>query len=131
MQEWQYPRNQLIYMSELGEGQFGKVLLMKAQVQYPSNTLGSCGVERFCMLYQRGIAGVGEDLPVAVKTLASRDPEKVAKFMEEAELMKRFSHPNIVSLLGRYSKTYQCQCCDHLLLQVLVQTMFWMMTMLH
>ena len=31
-QNWQYPRNQLVYMRELGEGQFGKVLLMKAQV---------------------------------------------------------------------------------------------------
>ncbi|CAI8011353.1 Inactive tyrosine-protein kinase transmembrane receptor ROR1 [Geodia barretti] len=77
--EWQYPRSQLIYMRELGEGQFGKVLLMKAQ---------------------RGIAGFKRDLPVAVKTLTSRDPQKVAKFMEEAELMKKFSHPNIVSLLG-------------------------------
>ena len=37
---------------------------------------------------------------MAVKTLASRDPDKVAKFMDEAELMKNFSHPNIVSLLG-------------------------------
>ena len=32
IQEWQYPRNRLVYMRELGEGQFGKVLLMKAQV---------------------------------------------------------------------------------------------------
>ena len=40
---------------------------------------------------------------MAVKTLASRDPVKVTKFMEEAELMKIFSHPNIVSLLGTYS----------------------------
>ena len=32
MQDWQYPRNKLIYTRELGEGQFGKVLLMKAQV---------------------------------------------------------------------------------------------------
>ena len=31
-QNWQYPRNKLIYIRELGEGQFGKVLLMKAQV---------------------------------------------------------------------------------------------------
>ena len=38
---------------------------------------------------------------VAVKTLSSRDPEKVARFMQEAELMKIFSHPNIVSLLGQ------------------------------
>ena len=49
---------------------------------------------------QKGIAGFKGELPVAVKTLSSRDPEMVAKFMDEAELMKKFSHPNIVSLLG-------------------------------
>ena len=49
---------------------------------------------------QRGIAGYQGEIAVAVKTLTSRDPEMVAKFMEEAELMKKFTHPNIVSLLG-------------------------------
>jgi hypothetical protein len=29
---WDYPRDNLVYMRELGEGQFGKVLLMKAKV---------------------------------------------------------------------------------------------------
>ena len=37
---------------------------------------------------------------MAVKTLTSTDPEVVRRFMEEAELMKKFCHPNIVSLLG-------------------------------
>ena len=46
------------------------------------------------------IAGYSGKIPVAVKTLTSRDPEVIRKFMEEAELMKKFSHPNIVSLLG-------------------------------
>ena len=41
-------------------------------------------------------------IPVAVKTLSSRDPSIIQKFMEEAELMKRFTHPNIVSLLGQW-----------------------------
>ena len=31
-QQWQYPRSKLTYMRELGEGQFGKVLLMEARV---------------------------------------------------------------------------------------------------
>ncbi len=31
-QNWDYPRNNLVYLRELGEGQFGKVLLMKAKV---------------------------------------------------------------------------------------------------
>ncbi|XP_064401515.1 uncharacterized protein LOC135347441 isoform X3 [Halichondria panicea] len=75
---WDYPRNNLVYLRELGEGQFGKVLLMKAT----------------------DIAGYTGKIPVAVKTLTSRDPEVIKKFMEEADLMKKFSHPNIVSLLG-------------------------------
>jgi len=31
---WEFDRNKLVYMRELGEGQFGKVLLMKAKVVY-------------------------------------------------------------------------------------------------
>ena len=49
----------------------------------------------------QGIAGYQGYIPVAVKTLSTSDPEVVRKFMEEAELMKKFSHPNIVSLLGK------------------------------
>ena len=33
LQEWEYPRESLVYMKELGEGQFGKVHLMKAKVR--------------------------------------------------------------------------------------------------
>ena len=50
---------------------------------------------------------------MAVKTLSSRDPEMVAKFMDEAELMKRFSHPNIVSLLGIYIVHVQSGSLDY------------------
>ncbi len=49
---------------------------------------------------QEGIAGYSGVIPVAVKTLTSRDPTVLNQFREEAELMKKFSHPNIVSLLG-------------------------------
>ena len=31
-QDWRYDRTQLVYMREIGEGQFGKVLLMTAKV---------------------------------------------------------------------------------------------------
>ena len=41
---------------------------------------------------------------MAVKTLTSRDPEVIKKFHEEANLMIKFSHPNIVSLLGMWLK---------------------------
>ena len=43
---------------------------------------------------------------MAVKTLSSTDPEDRKKFAEETELMKIFSHRNIVSLLGEYQ--YNC-----------------------
>ena len=48
------------------------------------------------------IAGYAGSVPVAVKTLASTDKEDRMKFLEEVELMKKFTHPNIVSLLGWY-----------------------------
>ena len=49
---------------------------------------------------QDGICGYHSDVPVAVKTLSSRKPEDLEKFEAEVELMKRFTHPKIVSLLG-------------------------------
>ena len=49
----------------------------------------------------KDIAGYSGQIPVAVKTLTSRDPDVIRKFRQEAELMKKFSHPNIVSLLGK------------------------------
>ena len=51
-------------------------------------------------LILQDIAGFSGQILVAVKTLSTRDPVMVDKFVQEAELMKIFSHPNIVSLLG-------------------------------
>ena len=48
----------------------------------------------------QGIAGYSGDIEVAVKTLNSRKQEDIQKFLQEAELMKKFYHPNIVSILG-------------------------------
>jgi serine/threonine protein kinase len=44
-----------------------------------------------------------------VKTLTSRDPSVITKFKEEADLMRKFVHPNIVSLLGmRIKLQFRC-----------------------
>ncbi len=59
--------------------------------------------------FPQDIAGYQGKIPVAVKTLTSRDPDIIQKFVEEAELMKKFTHPNIVSLLGERSKQYAIQ----------------------
>ena len=62
----------------------------------------------------QNIAGYEGTLPVAVKTLSSTDEREVEKFMEEVELMKRFCHPNIVSLLG-----VNCDCSEGAPLMIL------------
>lgn len=69
----------------------------------------------FAETHTQGIAGYHGYIPVAVKTLSTTDPEIVKKFMEEAELMKIFSHPNIVSLLGKKIR----------ILEVFEQSLFW------
>ena len=37
---------------------------------------------------------------MAVKTLSHEKMKDIGKFMQEVDLMKKFSHPNIVSLIG-------------------------------
>ena len=84
-------------MKELGEGQFGKVLLMKSYVRL-NKTIIIC----MRLFYSQGIAGFDGMLPVAVKTLSSTDPLIVMKFTDEANLMKQILHTNIISLLGKF-----------------------------
>ena len=40
---------------------------------------------------------------MAVKTLSFRAPNMLEKFIQETNLMKKFCHPNIVSLLGEFA----------------------------
>ena len=48
-----------------------------------------------------GIRDLDGDVPVAVKQChEGAQAEEIAAFVAEAELMKRFRHPNIVRLLG-------------------------------
>ena len=118
MQTWEYPRSKLIYMRELGEGQFGKVLLMRANVnKLSAYILCLCvWLHISCLNFElawnvlhlsiwhhslQGIANYGGLLPVAVKTLSSRASHMLEKFVQETNLMKKFCHPNIVSLLGK------------------------------
>ncbi|XP_069109767.1 ephrin type-A receptor 3-like [Argopecten irradians] len=77
LDEWEIRRDNVVLNRKLGEGAFGTVF----------------GGET----YQEEEGWV----PVAVKTLkiGSRVEEKI-DFLTESEIMKRFSHPNIVKLLG-------------------------------
>lgn len=84
-----------MFLREIGEGEFGKVLLMRAKVNCSISI-----VYIICLFHQQNIAGYQGSLPVAVKTLTSTVEKEVQMFLKEVELMKKCSHPNIVSLLG-------------------------------
>ncbi|XP_078657897.1 muscle, skeletal receptor tyrosine protein kinase-like isoform X3 [Branchiostoma floridae x Branchiostoma belcheri] len=79
LEKLEYPRNDIIFIRDLGEGAFGRVFQAKAPGIVP-----------------------GEDhIMVAVKMLkdeASLDMQR--DFEHEALLMSEFDHPNIVKLLG-------------------------------
>lgn len=61
-----------------------------------------CVINIYIIVSHQNIAGFSGKLPVAVKTLTSIDEEDIKKFLDEVDLMKKFCHPNIVSLLGNY-----------------------------
>ena len=75
----EFPRNNIIYLRDLGQGAFGRVFHAKAP----------------------GIISSQEFTDVAVKVLkdeASSDLQM--DFEREACLLSKFDHPNIVKLLG-------------------------------
>jgi len=79
LEKFEFPRNDIIYIKDLGQGAFGRVFQAKAP----------------------GILKDDEFTLVAVKMLkneASIDLQ--ADFEREANLLSEFDHPNIVKLLG-------------------------------
>ena len=54
----------------------------------------------YICVYVQGACGYKGSVPVAVKTLSHEKLKEIDKFMQEVNLMKKFSHPNIVSLIG-------------------------------
>lgn len=79
LEKLEYPRNDIIYIKDLGQGAFGRVFKGKAP------RLVSC--EEFTF--------------VAVKMLKDEaSPDMQTDFEREACLLAEFDHPNIVKLLG-------------------------------
>ncbi|KAK5639427.1 hypothetical protein RI129_011919 [Pyrocoelia pectoralis] len=79
LEQFEYPRNDIIYIRDLGQGAFGRVFQAKAPGLIP-----------------------GEDFTVvAVKMLKEEASEDLQEdFEKEACLLSEFDHPNIVKLLG-------------------------------
>ncbi|XP_061413909.1 muscle, skeletal receptor tyrosine protein kinase-like isoform X1 [Lethenteron reissneri] len=79
LQSLEYPRNNIQYVRDIGQGAFGRVF----QARAPGLLVG----EAITM--------------VAVKMLKEEaSPDMQANFHREAALMAEFTHPNIVKLLG-------------------------------
>ncbi|XP_070563735.1 muscle, skeletal receptor tyrosine protein kinase-like [Ptychodera flava] len=75
----EYPRNNIVYIKDVGQGAFGRVFMAKA----PRVTAGQ------------------EYTIIAVKMLKSQaSPVMLQAFNREALLISKFNHPNIVKLLG-------------------------------
>lgn len=79
LEQLEYPRNDIIYIGDLGQGAFGRVFQAKAPGLVP-----------------------GEDFTiVAVKMLKEEATDDLQDdFEKEACLLAEFDHPNIVKLLG-------------------------------
>ena len=79
LENLEYPRNDIIYIRDIGQGAFGRVFQAKAP--------GLVNGEDFTM--------------VAVKMLKEEATDDLQKdFEKEATLLAEFDHPNIVRLLG-------------------------------
>lgn len=79
LERLEYPRNDIIYIGDLGQGAFGRVFKAKAPGLVP-----------------------GEEFTnIAVKMLKEEASEDLlVDFEREACLLAEFDHPNIVKLLG-------------------------------
>lgn len=79
LQAFEYPRNDIMYIKDIGQGAFGRVFKAKAP----------------------NILKHDEEVFVAVKMLKEDASEDLqADFEREASLMAEFDHPNIVKFLG-------------------------------
>ncbi|CAH1243560.1 MUSK [Branchiostoma lanceolatum] len=91
LEKLEYPRNDIVFIRDLGEGAFGRVFQAKClNKNY-----------HFSQAKAPGIVPGEDHILVAVKMLkdeASLDMQR--DFEHEALLMSEFDHPNIVKLLG-------------------------------
>ena len=79
LEKLEYPRNDLVYVRDIGHGAFGRVFQAKVPCRDKN----------------------GNSETVAVKMLRENTSEELQRdFEEEASLMVKFCHPNIVQLVG-------------------------------
>ncbi|XP_025110820.1 muscle, skeletal receptor tyrosine protein kinase-like isoform X1 [Pomacea canaliculata] len=85
LEGYEFPRNDIVFLRDIGQGAFGRVFKAKVPGGISSNPRTK----------------TGESTLIAVKMLKEDASEDLqADFEREASLMVEFDHPNIVRLLG-------------------------------
>ncbi|XP_063870043.1 uncharacterized protein LOC135105620 isoform X3 [Scylla paramamosain] len=88
-----FPRNQLQYVRELGQGWFGQVLEGRAAGVFSDHTKGESPVST--------TVGGGGLTPVAVKVLREdASPSEQQYFLQELRPYRDLSHPNVLQVLA-------------------------------
>ncbi|XP_045132607.1 uncharacterized protein LOC123516909 isoform X2 [Portunus trituberculatus] len=88
-----FPRNQLQYVRELGQGWFGQVLEGRAAGVFSDHTKGESPVST--------TVGSGGLTPVAVKVLREdASPSEQQYFLQELRPYRDLSHPNVLRVLA-------------------------------
>ena len=100
-EKFQFDRNKIEKIRELGEGEFGKVYLASAD----------------------GIVPGEEKTQVALKTMKKDSSRETAEdFRKEMDIMMEFDHPNIVKLLGVCTKEEPLYIITELMSKVILRS---------
>lgn len=103
-QHLEYPYNRLIFIRDIGTGEFGRVVQAKAPKLNPANRTTAPG-DQFTVNMMNNVNSINENedyTVVAVKMLKRNEQRKFLKrnLIKEAYLMAQFNHPNLIQLLG-------------------------------
>ena len=97
LSKFEYDRNKIQYIEDIGSGAFGYVFRAKA----PGLLRGGPMREMQFQGASSEASQSGAGIEIAVKMLKDdATEEQMADFVNEAKLMSSFNHPNIIKLLG-------------------------------
>jgi len=101
-QHLEYPYNKLIFIRDIGDGEFGRVVQAKAPKLNSINNNRQADFTTINMMNSINNNNDDDYTVVAVKMLKKNEQRKFLKqnLIKEAYLMATFNHPNLIQLLG-------------------------------